>query len=196
MSETNVGAKNTTKAVAQSKPVATSTSKSGPATVFETDGGAAATTVLAGQYALRRPAGSPGSKILFGVFGAAGGIGKSLTADVIADLYRSAKVRVQTIRLESEVRRGEFGGDGFVALEAFTGAQEKVGGVSALFDDSWELVVRTFGENGVAIIDGGANSHDKFVRLATETGLSQLVLDEGGGIILFVVTTRNADLIR
>jgi hypothetical protein len=136
------------------------------------------------------------SKIFFGVFGVAGGIGKSLDTDVVADLYRKAGKPVEVIRLETEVRKAEFPGDAFVSLEAVTEAQENAGGAAGLCDDAFDLTVQTFAQNGIIILDGGANSHRAFVRVATETGLSQLVADLGGKTILMILVTRDADLIR
>lgn len=135
-------------------------------------------------------------KILFGIFGAAGGIGKSLDADTVATLYRTVRVPVRLIRMESGVRREEFANDAFIDLDEFAGAATQVGGIAALFDPAWALIEQTFADGGIAIIDGGANSHDKFVTLALETGLSQLVAEQGGRTILMVVLTRDAELIR
>ena len=135
-------------------------------------------------------------KILFGIFSTAGGIGKSLDADTVATLYRTVRVPVRLIRMESGVRREEFANDAFIDLDEFAGAATQVGGIAALFDPAWALIEQTFADGGIAIIDGGANSHDKFVTLALETGLSQLVAEEGGRTILMVVLTRDAELIR
>ncbi len=136
------------------------------------------------------------SKIFFGIFGVAGGIGKSLDTDVVANLYRKAEKAVEVIRLETEVRRAEFPGDAFISLEAVTEAQEKAGGASALFDDMFDLTIQTFDKDGIVILDGGANSHRSFVTVATETGLSRLIAGLVGKTILMVLVTRDADLIR
>lgn len=145
---------------------------------------------------LRRQALRLSTKIFFGVFGVAGGIGKSLGTDVIADLYRAAGVTVEVIRMEAEVRREEFPGDAFVGLDSITDVQEQVGGVAGLFEDAFDLTQATFANNGNVVLDGGANSHGPFVTLATETGLSQLIADQGGRSILVIVLTRDADQIR
>jgi len=65
-----------------------------------------------------------------------------------------------------------------------------------LFDDALDLIDQTFAQNGNVILDGGANSHVAFVKVATETGLSELVADLGGRTIFMVLVTRDADLIR
>lgn len=81
----------------------------------------------------QRPAPARPRALILSV-GVAGGIGKSLNADVVSDLCRIAKLPAKVIRLESGARREEFPGDAFVDLDAFSETQSTLGGVAARFD--------------------------------------------------------------
>jgi hypothetical protein len=148
------------------------------------------------QKAVEQPPAPARLRALILSLGVAGGIGKSLNADIAAALCRVAKVPTKMVRLESGARREEFPGDAFIDLDAFTEAQSMLGGIAAHFDPAWALIEATLKEGGTAIMDGGANSHDKILKLAEETGLSQLVAARGGRVYAMVVVTRDADLIR
>jgi hypothetical protein len=149
-----------------------------------------------GQKVFEQPPVSLQPQSLIFSLGVAGGIGKSLNADIVATLYRIARVPTKMVRLESGARREEFPGDAFIDLDAFTEVQSMLGGVAAYFDPAWTLIEATLAEGGTAIVDAGANSHDKLLKLAEETGLSQLVAARGGQVYAMVVVTRDPDLIR
>jgi hypothetical protein len=135
------------------------------------------------------------SRALVLTLGVRGGIGKSLLADCVKAYCMTSQIPTAMIRLESGARRKEFPGDEFIDLDLFAAA-EKVGGAAAYFANSWALIEATFNKDGVAVMDCGANSHRRILRLATLTGLSRLVAKRGGRTFAMVVTERDADLVR
>lgn len=196
MSPTNLAAKPAPTAL-----TATSTSKAAPASLAKSATSSSVKDpdripVPPAPGGAQRPTPALAAKLLIGVFSPAGGVGKSANTDTVAALYREAKRRVLVFRMESSVRREEFAHDEFIDLDQFADAESTVGGVSAFFDPAWARIEQIFTEGGIALLDGGANSHGKFITLCAETGLPQLVVERGGRMILMVVITRDAELIK
>jgi len=128
--------------------------------------------------------------------GPAGGMGKSLSADLAAAHLMSSGISVSMIRMEAAVRRPEFVSDAFISVDDVATAETTVGGVSALFEQGWGIIETQIASGGVAILDAGANSHSAILRMASETGLSALVEARGGRTIVLMLVTRDADGIR
>lgn len=134
--------------------------------------------------------------ILMLAVGAVGGTGKSLMSNTAAAHLLSSGVSVRMIRLEGAVRKGEFCGDDFIAVDDMGAAENAVGGISAVFEPAWTAIETQLRAGGVAILDAGANAHPMILRMAAETGLSALVEARGGRTLILLLVTRDADGIR
>lgn len=131
------------------------------------------------------------------VLGVAGGIGKSLLSDVLASLFQASGLGVKTVRVETGARRAEFpAADDFIDLDAIGKAEHAVGGASSLFDGAWSHILTAIKNQGIVILDGGANSHHTILSVAGETGLAKLVQARGAATYILVLATPDADTMK
>lgn len=124
----------------------------------------------------------------------AGGIGKTTVSNTIASFFEAAGIAVQTVRVETGVRRAEFATrDIVIDLDTTADAAVGFGGEAAIFEPAWPTFERALAGQGVAIFDGGANAHRAILGMAGLAGLSARVDAAGRRSVVLIVTTPDPE---
>lgn len=128
------------------------------------------------------------------VLGSAGGMGKSTIANALASFFEAAEIAVQTIRVETGVRRDEFPPQDIVIdLDGASEAAIGFGGEAAIFEPAWPACERALAGRGVALFDAGANAQRAFLDMAALTGLSERVVAASRESVVIIVATPDAE---
>lgn len=131
------------------------------------------------------------------VTGASTAMGKSTFADLTASYFQSAKVGVHTMRIETGRRRAEFSErNSFVNLDKAGEAANAVGAEASLLDRYWPKMKAGIDNGQVVVIDCGAGAQELLMRMASPTGLADLVAARGARFWTVVMTTPDAESAR
>jgi hypothetical protein len=141
------------------------------------------------------PLAKDGLRALFDVSAEKGGVGKTTIANRLRDHLRESESRVIMVRIESKrVLTTPAPDEIVIHSEDFADTGIRVGGVSGVLDPVYGAIEQIKVSGGAVVVDWGAGLTGLRLRMLAETGLDQLLAEDGITGVSVVVATREVDV--